>query len=168
MRAGVLALAALLAGCLGETPERARIVSAAVLETGAGRVLEVEQQLRFSPQMQSALANGIPLRLVYGLDCGAWRGGHVIELRHAPLQRAYLMSQVPAQVRRFGRRSALLAALDRVRLPLPEGLPRDCAGSVRVVLDLTALPTPLRFPALIHPERWRLVSPLATWPGDAG
>ena len=155
-----------LAGCAGETPERARIVSASARDTGAGLALEIEQQLRWSSTMLEALANGIPLRLVYRLDCPPWRGGHVIELRYAPLQRAYVMRAAGQPDRRFGRRSALLAAIDRVRLPLPEALPEGCSGAVRVALDLTSLPTPLRFPALLRPQDWRLVSPREPWTVD--
>jgi hypothetical protein len=156
-------LAVLLAGCVGETPDRARIASVDVRDSGAGMVLEVEQQLRWSPTMLEALANGIPLRLAYRMECGNWRGAHVIELRYAPLQRAYAVQVAGMDARRFGRRSALLAALDRIRLPLPEGVPERCEGAIRVALDLTSLPTPLRFPALLRPEDWRLVSPEAPW-----
>lgn len=163
----VLLATVLVTGCLGETPERASIASASVHDTGSGQVLEVEQQLRWSPRMLEALANGIPLRLAYHLECGPWQGAHVIELRYAPLQRAYTMQPAGGPARRFGRRTALLAALDRVRLPLPETLPEVCAGGLRVALDLTALPTPLRFPALLHPEDWRLVSPRVPWQNAA-
>lgn len=153
----------LLAGCTGETPGRARIAAASMRDSGAGMVLEVEQQLRLSSTMLEALANGIPLRLVYAMGCGDWRAAHYIELRYAPLQRAYTLRAAGSPPRRFGRRSALLAALDRVRLPLPDPQPTDCVGSVLVALDLTALPTPLRFPALLYPKDWRLVSPRAAW-----
>ncbi|MCK7595075.1 DUF4390 domain-containing protein [Pseudomarimonas salicorniae] len=166
-RASAAAVLLGLVGCAGETPDRARIASATLRDTGAGWVLEVEQQLRFSPTMLEALSNGIPLRLAYTLDCAPWRGGHAIELRYAPLQRAYTVQPSGQEARRFGRRSAMLSALDRVRLPLPEALPADCPGGVRVVLDLTGLPTPLRFPALLRPEDWRMVSPKASWQAAA-
>lgn len=162
-RASLLFAVSLLAGCIGETPERAQIAAASVRDSGAGRVLEVEQQLRWSPRMLEALANGIPLRLAYHLECGSWRGAHFIQLRYAPLQRAYTLQPAGSPGRRFGRRTALLAALDRVRLPLPKDLPEDCVGALRVALDLTSLPTPLRFPALLRPQDWRLVSPRAPW-----
>lgn len=165
---GLLAPLLVLGGCLGETPDRARIASAQARDSGAGAVLEIEQQLRWSPRMLEALGNGIPLRLAYQLDCGDWRSQHFLELRYAPLQRAYTLRSMDGRERRFGRRSALLAALDRVRLPLPEPLPRACQGSVRMALDLTALPTPLRFPALLRPNQWRLVSPRASWHPDPG
>lgn len=165
-------LALLLAGCVGETPDRARIEQAIARDSGAGLVLEVEQALGFPPTVLEALANGIPLRLAYSLQgCGdppEWQAAHYIELRYAPLQRAYELHATGSPVRRFGRRSALVAALDRVRVPLPAGLPEGCQGSIRVALDLTSLPTPLRFPALLFPEQWRLVSPLASWQAAAG
>ncbi len=158
----------MLAGCAGETPERAQIFTLSARDSGAGMVLEVEQQLRLSQTMLEALANGIPLRLVYALGCGSWQAAHHMELRYAPLQRVYSLHSAGSPTRRFGRRSALLAALDRVRLPLPDQLPSGCEGSVLVALDLTSLPTPLRFPALLHPEDWRLVSPRAPWQPAAG
>lgn len=158
----------LLAACAGETPERAQIAAVAVRDSGAGLVLEIEQQLQLSSTMLEALANGIPLRLAYAMDCGAWHSSHYMELRYAPLQRAYALHSPGSPTRRFGRRSALLAALDRIRLPLAEGLPEGCQGSVLVALDLTSLPTPLRFPALLRPEDWRLVSPRAAWQPGVG
>jgi hypothetical protein len=170
-RLGLLALLAplvLLGGCLGETPDRARIASAQTRDSGAGPVLEIEQQLRWSPRMLEALAHGIPLRLAYRLDCGDWLSQQFLELRYAPLQRLYTLRSMDGRERRFGRRSALLAALDRVRLPLPDALPRACRGGVRMALDLTALPTPLRFPALLWPHDWRLVSPRAPWRAELG
>lgn len=157
----------LLAGCLGETPERARIVAAHTVDSGRGPVLEIEQALRFSPTMLDALANGIPLRLIYVIDScvgtPGWRSMQAIELRYAPLRRAYEMRAASGTPRRFARRSALLAALDRVRVAMPAKLPADCERSVQVVLDLVSLPTPLRIPAFLRPDDWRMVSPRAAW-----
>lgn len=161
----------LLAGCLGTTPERARIEAVRYLP-GPGPMLEADQDLRLSDTMFRALAHGIPLRLGY------WVNGcapdpvpiavHTIELRYAPLRRAYELVQDGRPVRRFARRSALLAALDRVRIPLPTNLPADCQGDVGLVLDLTSLPTPLRFPAFLQPSEWRLVSPRVPWQAAPG
>lgn len=166
----VLALAWLcvpLAGCgLGETPDRAEIL--AVAPVAGGAVLEVTQQLVLSPTMLEALDRGIPLRLAYRIDWCAASGrgseGRVLELRHLPLSRHYELRQLPAgETLRFARRSALLASLDRVRLPLQLAAP-DCGGTLGVALDLTALPTPLRLPAFLEPTQWRLVSPRYAWP----
>src|SRR5690606_6741947 len=161
------AIPALLAGCaLGETPERAEILAVRGVAT---RTLEVTQQLRFSDHMRQALDNGIPLRLAYRIDwCDGRRGeGQVIELRYSPLGRDYRMRRlVDGEDRRFSRPSALFAALDRVRLPVRDDIP-DCGGRLSVALDLTSLPTPLRFPAFLQPSQWRLVSPEFAWPGSA-
>jgi hypothetical protein len=153
-----------LAGCLGETPDRARIVEARVLRDGDTAELELTQDLRFSRTMREALAHGIPLRLVYGIEgCGV-RSDHVLELRYLPLLRHYqLQRDSEAQARSFARRSALLASLDRIRLPLPAFPQPGCSGTVSMALDLTSLPTPLRFPAFLRRDEWRLVSPPVQW-----
>lgn len=152
-----------LAGCLGQTPERARILEARVSGEGASAQLEVTQQLRFSPEMREALEHGIPLRLVYRIDgCGA-ESYQAIDLRYSPLSRHFEMHRPgESQARTFARSAALLASLDRVRLPLASVLPA-CEGRVVVGLDLTSLPTPLRFPAFLQPSDWRMVSPPASW-----
>lgn len=154
-----------LAGCLGATPERARIVAARLVHDGGRPELEVTQELRFSRTMREALAHGIPLRLVYALrGCGT-DSLQALSLRYVPLTRHYeLQREGDPQARSFARSSALLASLDRVRLPLPSEPPPACRGEISVVLDLTTLPTPLRFPALVRRAEWRLVSPTVSWP----
>lgn len=161
-------VALLLAGCLGDTPERARIVAVRVQHTVDGASLDVTQELRFSRTMRDALQNGIPLRLAYRVNgCGADQVS-VLRMRYAPLNRHYeLQQEGSAQVRRFSRRSALFAALDRVRLPLRRTPAEDCAGRVEVALDLTSLPTPLRFPAFLDAAEWRMVSPPVPWPSTS-
>jgi Domain of unknown function (DUF4390) len=153
-----------LAACLGETPERARIVEVELLRGAEGAVLEVTQELRFSRTMREALSNGIPLRLAYRIQvCGA-EESQVLQLSYSPLNRRYEMQRDGAAApRTFARRNALLAALDRVQLPLRHVPEAGCRSTLMVALDLTALPTPLRFPAFLQPEQWRLVSPRATW-----
>lgn len=162
--ASSLVLCLALAGCLGETPERARIIDARVVRDAGRPELELTQDLRFSSTMREALAHGIALRLVYGIDgCGA-SAGHALELRYVPLTRHYEVQRVgEAQSRSFARRSALLASLDRIRLPLGAEPAAGCRGTVWVALDLTSLPTPLRFPAFFEPAEWRLVSPPVSW-----
>jgi hypothetical protein len=154
-----------LAGCLGATPERARIVAVRLVQDAGRAELEVTQELRFSRTMREALAHGIPLRLVYVVQgCGA-DALQALSLRYVPLTRHYeLQREGDLQARSFARRSALLASLDRVRLPLREAPPAECRGRISVVLDLTTLPTPLRFPALLRRAEWRLVSPAVAWP----
>ena len=100
---------------------------------------------------EQLIAEGLKLR----------RAGNDLEALDR-LQRAYELRQ-DGDVRRFARRGALLAALDRVRLNLLDAPPPDCAGRIQVALDLTSLPTPLRFPAFLQPSEWRLVSPPVAW-----
>ncbi|WP_183960037.1 DUF4390 domain-containing protein [Chiayiivirga flava] len=155
----------LLAGCLRDTPERARIVESRVQRTVAGASLDVTQELRFSQTMRKALDNGIALRLVYRIDGCGLDQVTTLRMRYTPLNRHYELQQDgnPA-VRRFARSGALFAALDRVRLPL-RALPKtDCSGTLAVALDLTSLPTPLRFPAFLSSDQWRMVSPPVAWP----
>ncbi len=127
-------------------------------------MLEVTQRIELSQSMHAALDHGIALRLVYRIDaCGHVRR-RALWLRHAPLKRQYeLQREGDAEVRGFARLPLLAAALDRVRLPLD--LPGDaqCEGHVQVRLDPAALPTPLRFPAFLEPEQWRLASARFSW-----
>ena len=152
-----------LCACLGETPERARILEARVVRD-EGLALELTQELHFSRTMRDALDHGIALRLVYSASgCGSsvWQ---VLELRYVPLTRHYeLQASGEAQPRSFARRSALFAALDRLRVPLHGEPAADCHGRVQVALDLTSLPTPLRLPAFLQRAEWRLVSPVQAW-----
>lgn len=163
----LILLISLLAGCLGDTPERVSLRPLSVLASGDRHHLLVEQELHLSRTMLTALRNGVDLYLGYQVSgCGqpgsiiAW---HTVTLRYAPLRRAYEVDQGALGVRRFARRSAMLAALERIRIELPANLPAKCSGSLRMVLDLTRLPTPLRFPALLRPAEWRLVSPSVSW-----
>ena len=162
--AASLVLLPMLAGCLGQTPERARILEAHVSGEGAATQLEVTQQLRFSPKMRAALEHGIPLRLTYRVSACERELLLAIDLRYSPLNRHFELHRPgEAQARSFARSGALLASLDRVRLPIGESFPPGCSGEVAVGLDLTSLPTPLRFPAFLRPGDWRLVSPPTAW-----
>jgi hypothetical protein len=160
---GLVVLAG-LGGCLGATPDRARIVEARLVRD-AGRVeLELIQDLRFSRSMRDALTNGIPLRLVYGIEGCEVGGTQVLELRYLPLLRHYELQRLgDAQSRSFARRSTLLASLDRIRLPLLREPTPGCRGRVSMALDLTSLPTPLRIPAFLQRAEWRLISASTAW-----
>lgn len=142
------------------------MIGAVAGSSGDRHWLELSQRMRFSPTMLEALDSGIPLRLTYRLDwCDNHRViGRTLVLRYTPLSGRYELSGLDGPARRFSQRSALLAALDRVRLPLASAPPGDCTLRAEVALDLTALPTPLRFPALLEPGEWRLVSPIRQWP----
>lgn len=171
LRAVGLALAVLISGCrAGEAgpAAEARLDSARVLQGAAGAALELDQSLRLNPRMLDALSNGIALRLEYRLRACAGRlqSRPALWLRYFPLPQQYeLRWQGEPAGRRFERRSALLAALDRVRVPL-EPTMAECAGEVRMELDRAALPAPLRFPALIGLEDWRLRARI-DWPAPA-
>ncbi|MCX7557609.1 DUF4390 domain-containing protein [Xanthomonadaceae bacterium JHOS43] len=152
-----------LAACT-DPPERAHIIAARTLPGVDGLHLELTQQIELSGAMRDALDHGIPLRLLYRIDACHQPRQRALWLRHAPLNRQYEMQREgDSEVRGFARLPALVAALDRIRLPLD--LPADarCDGSVAVQIDLAALPTPLRFPAFFDPGEWQLVSAPFTW-----
>jgi len=159
-----LAFALMLAGCDGNTPDRAQLLRAEVFPTIDGLQLELTQELRLTPKMREAIDHGIPLRLRYRISaCGA-QIERALWLRYAPLNARYeLQREDDGEVRSFARFPALIAALDRVRLPLDLPPQARCGGVVRVDLDQAALPTPLRLPALFEPNDWRLQSTVRSW-----
>lgn len=161
-RAVLGSLVALLAltACGSAEPPRALIEHMRPLQRGTTLQLEVQQRLDFQPNMLDALSNGIPLRLDYHLEYCAHRGRALrsLWLRYYPLANEFEMRwEGAAQGRRFARRGALLAALDRVRLELPDEAV-GCDLTLRLQLERSALPAPLRFPALIGWQDWRLAS----------
>lgn len=153
-------LALVLPGCASPTPERAEILHAGIRDEGSRATLEVEQRLRFSAIMLDALSNGISLRLRYELlGCDDLQAP-ALRLSYSPLTDEYELERVgggESTMRRFARRSAMLAALRRVRLPIVPAS-RHCADGVRVEFDLASLPTPLRLPALLDRADWALQS----------
>lgn len=119
--------------------------------------------------MLDALANGIGLRLDYELRfCES--DEHAVRslwLRYYPLAREYEMRWEGEPLgRRFARRGALLAALDRIRIELPVQA-AECGLQLSVELERSALPAPLRFPALIGLQDWRLASSPYRLPAEA-
>lgn len=166
MRAvALLALGLGLAGCGSGTVERGEVVSATPVLADGRATLDVVQRLQPSKAMLDALDAGIPLRLAYRLRACEVASEVAVELRYSALTRRYELRPDAGERRYFVRRSALLAALDRLRLPLGDAAAARCPGSVQVRLDLAVLPLPLRLPALLRPADWRLRSPIATWPG---
>lgn len=156
--AGLLLL--LLAACGADEAPRAQIEDVRRLQRGDSLQLEVQQRLQFQPIMLEALANGIGLRLDYELSfCESGeRAVRSLWLRYYPLAGEYEMRwEGDTQGRRFARRGALLAALDRIRIELPPPAAR-CALQLSLELERSALPAPLRFPALIGLQDWRLAS----------
>ncbi|MGQ0800159.1 MAG: DUF4390 domain-containing protein [Pseudomarimonas sp.] len=163
---GVVAiLLLLLAACSAPTPDRASISSARALASAGGADLEVVQQLRLSPAMLDALDAGIALRFNYAIAAcdGTRLTRSLIELSYSALTRRYSLRSGDGEHRYFARRSGLLAALDRIRLPLSGVESLHCDGVVHLELDLSALPTPLRLPAVLLPGEWKLISPPFAW-----
>jgi hypothetical protein len=150
----------LLTACSPVQPPRAVIEDARLRQRGEALQLDVQQRLDFQPRMLEALSNGIALRLDYRIDYCAGQG-HALRslwLRYYPLASEFeLRWQGADSGRRFARRGALLAALDRVRIELP-GDAADCDLVLQLRLERSALPAPLRFPALVGLQDWRLES----------
>lgn len=148
-----IALSLLLAAC--NDPQGSRIRS--IAHEGDDLVLDLD--LRFTETQMQALDHGIPLQLAVHL--GAAMPAAVIELRYSPLPRQYEL-QLPNDggTRVFASRARLLAALDRIVIADV----RDARGTARVELVSSALPAPLRLPALIDRD-WQLATPTLAWGG---
>jgi hypothetical protein len=147
-----------LAGCDARPEAQASISSARLQRSAAGPHLEVQQRLDFSPRMLDALSNGIGLRIDYTVRACGGRTTEItpLWLRYFPLAGEFELRWPEAYgSRRFARRSGLLAALDQVRLPLSDAA-AACGGEVGLALVASSLPAPLRFPALIGLQDWRL------------
>ncbi len=161
----------MLVGCGARDADapHAEIV-AARLTSAPDPVLEADLRLRFSRPMLDALDRGIPLVLRFDLH-GAGRDASLserraLELRFLPLAQQYRMRDTATGSQRtFARRTQLLAALDRARLPLSDGwraLATDGRLRLRCTLDASALPGPLRLPALFARD-WRLATEEFAW-----
>lgn len=133
-------------------------------------VLDAGLRLRPSSQMLEALDRGVPLTLRFELRTeGAtptFDSVRRIELRYLPLAQQYQLRDMHSgQMRYFARQPQLLAALDRVRLPLDAAWADVAEGTVctlSLMLDVDALPAPLRLPALLSPP-WRMKPPEHRW-----
>lgn len=149
-----IALSLSLLACAGD-PQGSTIRSARI--DGDDR-LELDLDLRFTETELTALDQGIPLRVaVHSADTHVAQ--QIIELRFRPLARQYELL-LPGQpvARLFASRPRLLAALDRV---VVDG-GRAQSGEVRLALIASALPAPLRLPAMIDHE-WQLATPPLQW-----
>jgi hypothetical protein len=159
------ALALLLGACHG-----GGAIESARIDGGPAPALDTRLRLAPPPQLLEALDRGVPLVLRLELRAreasGTRTSTHRILLRFLPLARQYAWTDLDTgAVRYFARRPLLLAALDRVRLPLDPSW-SDLAPGARctlsIALDVDALPAPLRLPALLSP-RWRLDPPEFAW-----
>jgi len=92
-----------------------------------------------------------------------------LQLRFFPLSRQYQLRDLDRdQARSFSSRALALAALEDLRLALPEwkvaGVERY---RLRIALDRETLPGALRLPALLQPA-WRLCKGEYAWPARTG
>lgn len=147
----LVAISLMLAAC--SDPQGSTIRS--ITREGDDLVLDLD--LRFTATQLQALEHGIPLRLAVHLGSAAPNA--LVELRYRPLSRQYEL-RLPNEdlARVFASRARLLAALDRIVI-------NDVAatqGSARVELVSSALPAPLRLPALLDRD-WQLATPARAW-----
>lgn len=150
-RCWLVAFSLLLAGCGGD-PQGSSIRAARVVD----QQLQIDLDLRFTTTQLDAVDQGIPLQLAI---TGDGMRARVVELRYRPLARQYEWRFLDEpSPRLFASRARLLAALDRIVVDDFHG----DAGNVRVALVSSALPAPLRLPALID-ARWRLATPAVRW-----
>ena len=160
-----------LAAC-AVTPPPALLVRSAGVADG---VLNAHLQWLPDASVLAALDNGIALDFTVTLRAqGATAlGWHPtlaswqrhLELRYYPLSRQYQWRDLDrGETRSYAARALLIAALEDLRLPMPDF---NSAGAQRFVLDIAldrnALPGALRLPALLRPA-WQLSSGDYAWP----
>jgi hypothetical protein len=153
-------------------PEQALVVRSASV---AGGVLNAHLQWHPHASVLAALDNGIALDFTVTLRAqgAAVLGWHRtlaswqrhLELRYYPLSRQYQWRDLDrGETRSYAARALLIAALEDLRLPVPEF---SASGAQRFVLDIAldrnALPGALRLPALLRPA-WQLSSGDYAWP----
>lgn len=105
-----------------------------------------------------ALQSGLSLsyRVDWHLDHGP-RLSQTLRIRYSPLLRRYTLL-VAGNERSYSLRNALLAALENATVSWPEAAcSAPCSGRVRMRLDISQLPAPLRLPALFDGD-WQFDS----------
>jgi hypothetical protein len=172
--AAVVALALSLAACARTPP--AFVVHSAAIDSGT---LTAHLEWRPDARVLEALENGIALEFAVVVQAQApatfgWRQTVAsqtrhLQLRHFPLSRQYQLRDLDlGQARSYAARALALAALEDLRLPLPNwNAAKAERYSVQIMLDRDALPGALRLPALFLPA-WRLCKGELTWPARAG
>lgn len=159
LRVGVLASLLLLISACGVGDGEARIVSA--VPNSALGTLDLKLALQLTDTQLQALDHGIALSFLFELVTpGKSRQTTRVALSYLPMARQYQLLVADQPGRLFSSRVQLLAALDQVRVPLPDIEARS--GVVTLHLDTGALPAPLRLPALFNPE-WRLQTEPFLW-----
>lgn len=148
----------------------------AAIEAGA---LAARLEWRPDARVLEALDNGIALQFDIGLEAqgrASWTGRSTLaaqtrhlQLRYFPLSRQYQLRDLDLnQARSYSSRALALAALEDLRLPLPDW--KVAAAEryrLQIVLDRDTLPGALRLPALLQPA-WRLCKGEYAWPARAG
>lgn len=148
------------------------------LEAGVYR-LNAQIEYRFSTAALEALQNGVPLTLNIEMEVRrrrSWLWDETVyaltqrfRLEYHALSRQYLVNNLNSGERRaFPARTAALEFMGRIEdFPL---LDRSLLteneryeGALRVLLDLEALPAPLRLLAYLSDD-WRLASEWRVWP----
>jgi hypothetical protein len=135
------------------------------------------QSLQLSQQAREALEHGVALTIRFDMELR--EGGSMIQhaadsrrylIRYLPLSRRYELSgPQDTEVQTFPRLRHLLNELDNVTLVLATG--PLAAGNyelrVRVKMDQTRLPAPMRLPAWLSAQ-WQHDSEWSIWPFDIG
>jgi hypothetical protein len=174
----VVCMLGLLTGCdalRDQAPGRLVVNDAQVLSTVDGAQLALAIELQLNGPMSDALEHGIPITLHVHLQGNSGTLEIVdqrdVELRYFPLSRRYQLRDGGTDTERsFAASGYLMDALAALRLPLPKEFSALPAGSrmrVAVQLDHSALPGPLRLPAILEPA-WRLKAPEFVWTVAAG
>ncbi|MCG8465415.1 MAG: DUF4390 domain-containing protein [Xanthomonadales bacterium] len=132
--------------------------------------------LQLSPDMEQALHQGIPLHLTVDTRAARYRrfwAWLVSEqkqqwrIQYLPLSRQYALTAPDGARSTYSRLRHLRAALKTphqfaLALPEPARLDVPYQVQIRAHMDIQALPSPLRLPALFSPQ-WHLASGWNTW-----
>ena len=175
-------LVALLLGLLWTIGAHAagfEVISATTrLEAGVYR-LNAQIEYRFSTAALEALQNGVPLTISIEMEVRrrrSWLWDETVyaltqrfQLEYHALSRQYLVNNLNSGERRaFPTRTAAVEFMGRIQdFPLLDrsllSEKERYEGALRVLLDLEALPAPLRLLAYLSDD-WRLASEWRVWP----
>ena len=175
-------LVALLLGLLWTIGAQAagfEVISATTrLEAGVYR-LNAQIEYRFSTAALEALQNGVPLTISIEMEVRrrrSWLWDETVyaltqrfQLEYHALSRQYLVNNLNSGERRaFPTRTAAVEFMGRIQdFPLLDrsllSEKERYEGALRVLLDLEALPAPLRLLAYLSDD-WRLASEWRVWP----
>lgn len=137
--------------------------SRAVAEPG----LQLEVALDLGERATLALESGLVLGFRVDWQLADGRAlQQILWLRYSPLLRRYALAIGDRPLQQFALRNALLAAFENAQLSWPEeaSCAGSCGGRVRLRLDVSSLPAPLRLPALVQRDwaldsGWKALSP---------